>query len=414
MSAALAVATATCVAAAAALSPAAATAAGGGGGPCALTFSAAPAADLQRLFEQAPTGRLNWLGADVATSIPLNDAGDAFLWQFGDTLLGRFYPNATRGIAAMPRNSVGVLYVNATTGAPTSTLAHAWRLNASAAQHTGFFSPPLNDSQWYWPQVGVRVPGVGSYTVAWRIEPAGGGLFPFATAGVDVIQLPANADGADGVFADPTEWPVGLPTVPLPGYLNNSFTLGNAVAYSASEGGDGVGRVYLLGGLGSPQHAILARITAADWAAFNWGGLEFLVGGGGWAPYSPAIQPATLFADVNSECTLTWLPDVRLWVTLSANTFLSASVTARTAPALAGPWSDPAPVFPIPPYLTSGGGFCYAAKAHPEFSPGGAPGGSLAFTFNCNTPGLGPLAGAPDVYIPRAVRAAYALAAVAA
>lgn len=380
------------------------------GTPSGLTFTAAPAADLQRLFEQAPTGRLSWLGADVATSVPLDDVGHAYLWQFGDTILGRFLPNATRKIAAMPRNSVGVLYVNATTGTPTSTLAHAWRLNASAAQHTGFFSPPLNDTQWYWPQVGVRVPGVGSYTVAWRIEPAGSGLFPFATAGIDVIALPPNADGADGVFADPTEWPVALPTAPLPGYLNNSFTLANAVVFSDTEGGDGLPRVYLLGGQGSPQAAILGRIPAADWAAFNWDALEFLVQGGGWAAYSPALQPATLFPDVPSECTLTWLPDVQLWVTLSANTFLSSSVTARTAPSLAGPWSDPAPVFPIPPYLTAGGGFCYAAKAHPELTPAA---GQLAFTFNCNTPGLGPLADAPDVYIPRAVRATYAAAAPA-
>ena len=365
-----------------------------------LTFTSAPADDLQRLFAQSPVGRLGYLGSDIATSIPLNDEGSAYLWQFGDTIIGRFHANATRSIAAMPRNSVGTLYVNATTGVPTSTLAHSWRYNASSAQHTGFFSPPENETQWYWPQVGLRIPGVSSYTIGWRIEPAGSGLFPFATAGIDVIQLPANADGSDGAFSDPTDWPVNLPTSSLPSYLNNSFTLANAVAYNPSDDS-----VYLLGGLGNPAAAILARITAAAFAAFQWDQLSFLTSDGSWQPFAPSLQLRILFDNVPSETTLTYLEDADLWVTLTVNTFLSSTITARTAADPSGPWSDPLPVYAIPPSFTAKGGFCYAGKMHKELAPGP---GQFAFTFNCNTDGLGPLVDAPSIYIPQIIRTRYA------
>ena len=32
-------------------------------------------------------------------------------YLFGDTLVGRFYPNGTRNVTSMPRNSVGILYM---------------------------------------------------------------------------------------------------------------------------------------------------------------------------------------------------------------------------------------------------------------------------------------------------------------
>jgi hypothetical protein len=52
-----------------------------------------------------------WIqGADICTSIALNDDGSALLFLFGDTLVGRFHPNGTRDIDSMPRNSVGLVF----------------------------------------------------------------------------------------------------------------------------------------------------------------------------------------------------------------------------------------------------------------------------------------------------------------
>jgi hypothetical protein len=88
------------------------------------TLTGAPATDLQPLFNIAPP----WLGADVATSIPL-DCGAAAptgtvrsLWLHGDTLVGNMTSDGERSMAGltMPRNSVATLTSNATSGAAAS------------------------------------------------------------------------------------------------------------------------------------------------------------------------------------------------------------------------------------------------------------------------------------------------------
>ena len=367
------------------------------------TFTGAPATDLQMLFRQASVGDPAWLGADIATSVPLNDEGSAYLWQFGDTIIGRYFPNATRNMQHMPRNSVGVLFVNKTTGVPTSTLSHSWRLDTSNAQHVGFFTPPPDldpaQNQWYWPQVGVRIPGQANYVIAWRIMASGSGLFPFATAGIDVIRLPDGADGS-GTTSDPGQWPAQLPTTTIGSYINNNFTVGNAVTYNPDDG-----NVYLLGSIVG-GYAIMSRISSSDFVAQNWAALTFYCADGSWKPYAADNQLAKLFDNVPSETTVTYIPSLGQWVTLCANTFISSAVTMRTAPAITGPWSDSIPVYPIPPEFTSDGGFCYAGKMHPELSPPGAD--EFVFTFNCNTGGLPPLVNRSSMYIPQAIRVTWA------
>lgn len=146
----------------------------------ALNFSSAPADDLQPLFGIAPP----WLGADVATSIPLScggsggegggSAADTYLWLHGDTLTGTMVDGA-RVVDGMPRNSVALLTVDPATGAPTSGYRHAVRPASKVAPaHVGFWSP-ANASQWYWPTSGACVNG--SVTVlAMRIEDGPPGL----------------------------------------------------------------------------------------------------------------------------------------------------------------------------------------------------------------------------------------------
>lgn len=72
------------------------------------SFSSSPAADLQPLFDVDPP----WLGADVATSLPLGGITGSYLWLHGDTLYGHMF-GGSRVVTAMPRNSVAVLNVSA-------------------------------------------------------------------------------------------------------------------------------------------------------------------------------------------------------------------------------------------------------------------------------------------------------------
>jgi len=375
-------------------------------------FSSAPALDLQPLFLQQAFGAEAFLGADVCTSLPLGDAGEAFLYLFGDTITGRFFANATRAVSQMPRNSVGLLLLNATTRRPRSALSHHWRVDAADAQHVGFFSPPepgVEQQQWYWPTAGVRVGG-RSYVVSMRMKTGGSGEFAFAMAGYDVIALPDDPNLE--LFDDPLQWPDPLPTATISAAINDNFTVGNSVTYVAADDA-----VYMLGsykGARSPQWpaAFMTKIAAADFAAMAFDArLLYRLSNGSWAPFYAGIGAdlALLFDfDVPSETTVTWSAALQLWMMPIANTFLYGdAVMLRTAPALDGPWAAAAPLYPYPPALRASGAFCYAAKAHEELLADPLA-HEFVFSFNCNTNGLGPLANQPDVYIPQLVRVTWA------
>jgi len=297
----------------------------------------------------------------------------------------------------MPRNSIGILTINTTISTPTSILSHFWRLNPSQSQHVGFFSPPENNSHWYWPTAAVRIPTVATFVVAYRMFKSGSGLFPFATAGIDVIRLPELFDDGHG-YNDPlSDWPENLPTTTIGDFINDNFTINNAVIYVVWEQ-----TVYLLGGFGNPQAALLGRISQSDFVAQDWSKIQYLVDTGSWQPYSPTIKPKLLFDHVPSETTVTFHRSMGLWVLPIVNTFESSDVLIRTSPSLSGPWSNPISVYIIPQSFRTDNGFCYAPKIHQEFSLNDDS--EVVLTFNCNTDGLGPLTNRPQMYIPQVIR----------
>ena len=102
--------------------------------------------NITRYLSESPP----FLGADVATSIPLSFSnGSLSLWLFGDTITGTFSAGR-RSIAAMPRNSVGLFETNK--GVPQASFSHFIRYASDPAKsnHTGFWSPD-DDSHWYQP-----------------------------------------------------------------------------------------------------------------------------------------------------------------------------------------------------------------------------------------------------------------------
>jgi len=229
-----------------------------------------------------------------------------------------------------------------------------------------------------------------------RMHSAGGGLFPFAMAGMDVLELRAAGD-------DPLAWPAAALVSTTARFQRANFTLGCAAAYDAAAG-----VVYLLGAAGAQQSAVAARLPAAGLAAGDWAALEYWMPSGAWAAAPadgapPAAQP--LFAFMPSEATLVWHPFMQLWYVVVANTFVyGADIVLRTAPAVTGPWSDELRVYSVPASMLAGGAFCYAGKAHPELSPQGAP--ELVFSFMCNTQGIPPLLNRTDIYVPQLIRVA--------
>jgi hypothetical protein len=78
---------------------------------------------------------------------------------------------------------------------------------------------------------------------------------------------------------------------------------------------------------------------------------------------------------------------------------------ARTAPHLAGPWSEGNVIYRIPEMQKGNAGydkdtFCYAAKEHPEFRRPG----SLLITYACNTTDVQKLTHDLNIYFPKVVR----------
>jgi hypothetical protein len=93
-----------------------------------------------------------FLGADVATSIPLSISSNVYsLWLFGDTITGTM-SSGQRTITAMPRNSVALFQT--VHGVPQSTLAHFIRYatDPDEAKHIGFWSPD-EESHWFLPAI---------------------------------------------------------------------------------------------------------------------------------------------------------------------------------------------------------------------------------------------------------------------
>ena len=97
-----------------------------------------------------------FLGADIATSIPLSlSNGSLSLWLFGDTITGTFSAGQ-RTIVSMPRNSIGLF--RTIHGVPQSPLTHFIRYATVPAdsKHVGFWSPP-EDSHWSSPHQHFRL-----------------------------------------------------------------------------------------------------------------------------------------------------------------------------------------------------------------------------------------------------------------
>jgi len=99
------------------------------------------------------------------------------------------------------------------------------------------------------------------------------------------------------------------------------------------------------------------------------------------------------------ETTLTWHAGMQLWY-LQYLPFMGAQLLLRTAPALTGPWSAPAAVFPLPAAYTVPGAFCYAVKSHPEWAVGSW---QLVLSFVCNSP-VDQMLADLNLYVPVFVR----------
>jgi hypothetical protein len=312
-----------------------------------------------------------WLGADAAYSVALADART--LWLFGDTFVATSAANVRRE-STMVRNTVAVQR-----GADpvTASIAFAWGQAegggpGSYLQETG--------ERWYWPLHGIA--RGGAVTTFWLEEAPGGGLGFEAVGGRAIRTEDAAGD-------EPRAWgwrDLELPTVSFGARIGASVLAfeGHVYAYAVEEPGDH--DVYLL--RWSEQAFDAGELGAPQW----WDG--------GWVAHAEIEgAPAVVFADAQTEFSVSWEESRERFVLVQTEGFGGTTIGIRTAARPEGPWSERITVF-RPPESDREGVLVYAAKAHPQLD-GGA---GLVVTYASNATGFGVLVADDTLYFPRFVR----------
>ncbi len=208
------------------------------------------------------------------------------------------------------------------------------------------------------------------------------GLFnlPFRLAGMDLARIENFRD-------DPMDWRIQLSTLSddqnaFPGSAF-ALTASHLHAFSFFDRGDG--------------HAprMLSRIdlkALEDWRPDLSDALEYLAVDRRWRAGFEPDDALIVMQDDASEMSVHFDPASQTWIaiysplTRSDSIPVATAVVVRSAPALAGPWSDPQEIFTIPETNPGPLGdvdenlFCYAGKAHPQFSSAT----ELVITYVCN------------------------------
>lgn len=367
----------------------------------------APSPALQFLVDPYPeTGRPSWLGADVATSIEVDD--DRYIWIFGDTLLGTVsddcpapetYCERSVDKGAMIRNSAGVAE-----RAPDGSFRRVVKYWPSE----GDAFPSGVEGEFLWPLAGVRAGEPVLITANHHTNESG-----LAPVGNSLVRI-ANPDD------HPEDWEITRHTLP-----NFRAFDGPPPSLVWTMAIVNVGRhVYVFGELGSAFEAktVLSRFDSVDTTAPDWTPApEYLMrneeGDLQWSRNFDVNRLHVLSGlPGTSETTVDYDPAVG-WYSYQLLP-LSFDVHMYTAPHLEGPWQSSGVVYRIPPPWNTtqrkncepAGPDCrayvvYAVKSHPELAPRG--GRALSYNVNLGSANLHDAEVAADsvqgFYIPRMV-----------
>lgn len=361
-----------------------------------------------------------WYGGDAAYSVPLpiND-GRVSLWLFGDSFVQR--PGGPRGRSyPFVHNTIGLSNCDSDDGWNLDTF---WRKDESGNPHAFFVPNPDAD----WVRSTIRETGAPPYYwlfdgfVAHDIlfvgllrivdsEPRGPFNLPFRPIGVDLARIENYRD-------TPMNWRIQISALSNreDAFPASAFVVDGSYlhAFAFYDTGDG----------GTPR--MLSRIpldALEEWRADLSASLEYLAPDSGWNPGFQLDKARIVMEDDATEMSVHFDPATNTWIAVysalpgpdGALTFPGSVIQFRTASALAGPWSEPAKLVSIPeskqdPLQNLGPNrFCYAAKAHPQFS---SP-DNLVISYVCNLFALNPgqtleilkgLTERIDLYRPRAI-----------
>lgn len=315
-----------------------------------------------------------WLGGDGAYSVPL---GGQTLWLFGDTFVG---PNPTRAGAGMVGNSIGL----SRCGPQGFEIDYFF-----GAPQTGKPGPFFPDSPHkFWPIHGF-VHQDKLYVALEEIASAPGdpdNSFNFAVVGVTLAEI--------GRYSEPpARWqirylPLARSREAIPGV---AIVKQDAYAYLLTVREDA-----------AKKHPVLLTRLALNRLADPARALEYL-GRGGWKPGLSGPDAVSLVDSAATEISLHYEAGRKQWVMVHTEpAFWSKGIVIRRAPAIEGPWDRAVTTEPLYQEMNPADPlfdketFCYAAKAHPQFSTAAA----LTVTYACNSLNFAKLIQQPGLYYP--------------
>ena len=323
-----------------------------------------------------------WLGADAAYSIPISKG--RVVWIFGDTLMGKERV-VTGDIPRMVRNSIGVSTCDASQG---WKIEYAIRKD-NAGQSLDFFQSP-SKAHWYWALDGFfHQDSLWVSLLCIRDKPVeGSAALAFETCGADLAKV-------SNLGASPQEWKVEVfPLVP-----------DGVRAYPSSTAVVSGDHAYILANYEEKPNPMLLTRIPLNGLASPKENLQYLAKDGSWKPGLDPSNARHVMTPGASEMSVRYHPDLKKWVAVMiGQPFPSDKILFRTAPELAGPWSDGQVIHRIAEMQPGSPGydkdtFCYAAKEHPEFETPG----KLFFTYVCNSFTVSKVATTPSIYFPQTV-----------
>jgi hypothetical protein len=324
---------------------------------------------------------LGWQGADAAYSVPLPDGRD--VWIFGDTLYGP----ERRVVGQTPQmvhNSLGI----STCEDGQWHLRYVIKHDASGNAQS-YFSP-ADPAHWYWAMDGFYANGdlwVTLLCIRHPSKPAPAG-FDFETCGSDLAQV-------SHLERDPQQWQVTI----------HKLVPDGVGAYPSAAAVVNDGYVYLFALYETGTRPLLVTRIPSNKLSEPSANLQYLAADETWKPGFDPAKAKIVMQHGSSELSIRYHPTLKKWLAVMVDPALfSGKVIVRTAPTLAGPWTEGNVIYEIPemqPGPTRDKNvFCYAGKEHPELETGA----DLLFSYVCNTMDVPELPTHLDIYHPQVVR----------
>ncbi len=281
-----------------------------------------------------------WLGSDAAHSIMLSE--DRVLWLFGDTYIGEVREGKRYPQGYHINNCIAIEDRSKTI---PGSITYYW--GSKDDKPNAFFPPmPGMPGQYFWPTSGLVV---GDRLL----------LFSFAMAANDTTWW---LDGTvvvaiDNFEDDPGQWKAEYYDL---GIGDNHFGIHSAL-YLEGE------YVYFLGfyDFSQGRRAILGRALQQAFSVQPNSELIEYWSQGWFGPdwRSDRTKLVPLFAPGVTETDIQLIAD---WSIYAVTTYdpMQADIFMTFAPALTGPWTEPARIFTNPDHTS----MTYAARPHPQIS----------------------------------------------